>query len=75
MALSSRALPNSSKPMSFLKAAQSVQPLTVLLSFGARLVPACQLPAQLWMQRYLLAAPSSLCSSYRGQKSSGTNSR
>lgn len=30
MALCPRALPNSSRPMSFLKAAQSVQPLTVL---------------------------------------------
>lgn len=68
------ARPNPRRFGSFPKAALSVQLLTALLSFGAKKLPACQLPAQLWGQSYLLAVPNPLRIVYRGQgKSSGTN--
>ena len=68
VALCVRVMTESERPVSFLKAAQTVQPLTVPLYFGAKKLPTCQLPAQQRIQSCLLAAPEPLWSVYWGQK-------
>lgn len=60
MALCVGVMTDSERPVSFLKAAQIVQTLTVPLSSGAKKLSTLQLPAQQRIQSCLLAVPEPL---------------